>query len=398
MHSRFFTKNILVFSLLLGLSLASATAVAAPQQAIPDYTIIMAEGLERPLERLEENLKWVLPEATGRRIYLKEPEAQKIIKELDIKALPFVYFKEGFEDEKGFFDLAKRGMIDRKGKFFILTDEAAKVFGAFRLDAEKTPGRLEVYTMSLCPYGQQALKQLIGRIRNEGLKIDLKARYITKFRKYGIDSLHGDDEIDEDIRQLIVQKYHPDKFFDYLLARQSETFEKAAQRSSLDVKFISDKQEEGRRLLEEDAGKVKALGISASPTFLFEGRYIYFGLDDIPFAKAGGIKETGNIGAAKNIEIVLFYNPSCRECRKVKNELLPEMNRKYGSSITISYYDTSQPESYKKMIEFELKHGVLQKGKIPQIYLYPGGHALIGEPAIESDLENSIKKILEGGK
>jgi hypothetical protein len=406
MHSRFFTKNILVLSLLLGLSLASASAVASPQQASPDasvgaspdYTIITAEGLEQPVERLEENLKWVLPEATGRKIDLEEPEAQKIIKELDIKALPFVYFKEGFEGEKGFFDLAKRGMIGRKGKFFILTDEAARAFGSLLLDAEKDPGHLEVYTMSLCPYGQQALKQLIGRVRNEGLKISLKVRYITKFRKYGIDSLHGDDEIDENIKQLIIQKYYPDKFFDYLLARQGSTFEKAAKKSSLDEKSVSDKQAEGRKLLEDDAERAKTLGIASSPTFLFEGRYIYFGLENIPLAKAGGSKDTAKVGSAKNVEVVLFYNPTCRECRKVKNELLPEMNRKYGSSITISYYDTSQPEAYKKMIEFELKHGVLQKGKIPQVYLYPGDHALIGETAIEQDLDGLVKKIIQGGK
>ncbi|MCX5726929.1 MAG: hypothetical protein NT030_07160, partial [Candidatus Saganbacteria bacterium] len=247
-------------------------------------------------------------------------------------------------------------------------------------------------------YGQQALKQLIGRIRNEGLKIDLKVRYITKFRKYGIDSLHGDDEIDEDIRQLIIQKYHPDKFSDYLLARQGSTFEKAAQISSIDLNSFTDKQGEGRKLLEEDAERAKTLGISASPTFLFEGRYIFFSLDDIPLAKAQGYKGEGNIGSGKKVEVILMYNPACMECRKAKNEVLPEMDRKYGSSINITYYDTTQQDSYKKMIELELVNGVQQKGTIPQVYLYPGGHALIGEAAIERDLEGLIKKMIQGGK
>jgi len=398
MRNYFSIKNILLLSLLLGLSFAAPSATAYSDQSKPDYTVIMAEGLEKPVEKLEENIRYVWPQAAGRKVDQKEPEAQKTIKELDIKTLPFVYFREGFESEKEFFLLAKRGILDKKGKFYVITDEAARSFGALQLDAESVPGRLEVFCMSLCPYGQQALKQIIGRIRNEGLKIDLKVRYITNFRKYGIDSLHGDDEIDEDIRQLIIQKYHPDKFFDYLLARQSATFEKAAQSSSLDVKAISDKKEEGRRLLEEDAGKAKALGISASPTFLFEGRYLYVGLDDIPLAQAQDNKGEASVGSGKKVEVILVYNPACMECRKVKNELMPEINTKYSSSINITYYDTSQQDSYNKMIELELTNGVQEKGKIPQVYLYPGGHVLIGEPAIKSDLEAMIKKIIQDGK
>lgn len=396
MHNGFSIKYIIVLGLLLGLSFAPASAtMAAPEQTEPDYTIIAAEGLGKAVGMIEGNLKLAWPESEGRRMDFKEPEAQKIIQSMDIKTLPFVYFKEGSEGQKGFALLAKKGIIEGKGKLYFLTDEAATAFGSMRLDAERIPERLEVFTESLSPSGQQALKSLIDRIRSEGLKIDLKIRYITKFRKYGIDSKYGDDEIDEDINQLIIQKYYPDKFFSYILARPGSTFKKAAQKLSLDERLISGKKDEGRRLLEEDARRAETFGVSTAPTFIFEGRSIYLSPDDLPFAKAEGPE--AKPGTSQGADILFFFDTACRDCREINNRLLPEIKEKYGYSVNIFYYDTGDPESYNKMIELELKHGVLKKGKTPQIYIYPGGHALIGKAAIEQDIDGLLEKTIEGG-
>ena len=398
-------KKVLILILFFGVILAFTPAMAAPSRTNTDYTIITAEGLEKAVERLEENIRRFLPEATGRRVGLKEPEAQKIIRENDVELLPFVYFKEGFEKGKEFFLLAKQGVIDRKGNVYTLNSDAIRPFGALLLKADRIPERLEVYTMSFCPYGQQALKYLIDRIQGEKLKIGLKVRYITKFRKYGIDSLHGDDEIEENIRQLVIQKYYPDKFFKYLLARPGSSFKEAAQVSGLDERAISDKQEEGRRLLEEDAKSAEKLGITASPTFLYEGRYIYYIQDEIPLAKAEGpaaditaTREAAKDKSSQLVDLFFFYKPSCSECRKIKDKTLPELKNKYGHAVNITYFDTSDKGSYQKMIQLELKHGVIKKGTIPQVYIYPAGYALIGKFDIEQNLDGLLKTAVRGGK
>jgi glutaredoxin len=398
-------KKVLILILFFGSILTFTPAMAATTRTSTDYTVITAEGLEKSVERLEDNIRRFLPESTGRRIGLKDPEAQKIIRENDIELLPFVYFKEGFEKEKEFFLLAKQGIIDRKGNIYTLNSDAIRPFGALLLKSDRIPERLDVYTMSFCPYGQQALKYLIDRIQGEKLKIDLKVRYITKFRKYGIDSLHGDDEIEEDIRQLLVQKYYPDKFFKYLLTRPGSSFKETAKELSLDEKSISDKQEEGRRLLEEDAKSAEKLGITASPTFLYEGRYIFYSQDEIPLAKAEGPAAgiTATREATKNkssqlVDLFFFYKPSCSECRKIKDKMLPELKNKYGHAVNISYYDISEKGSYQKMIQLELKHGVIKKGTIPQVYIYPAGYALIGKFDIEQNLDGLLKTAVRGGK
>jgi hypothetical protein len=90
-------------------------------------------------------------------------------------------------------------------------------------DAEDIPKsekpKVELFVMSFCPYGmeaEKAFKPVYDLLKD---KIDFKIRFITSPSGDTIDkvsSLHGNLEAQEDARQICIEKYYPDKLWDYL--------------------------------------------------------------------------------------------------------------------------------------------------------------------------------------
>jgi hypothetical protein len=68
---------------------------------------------------------------------------------------------------------------------------------------------VELFVMSYCPYGTQMEKGILPVVSALGNKID----YTLKFVDY---AMHGDKEIDENLRQYCIQKNQPAKLSAYL--------------------------------------------------------------------------------------------------------------------------------------------------------------------------------------
>ena len=68
---------------------------------------------------------------------------------------------------------------------------------------------VELFVMSLCPYGTQAEKGIIPVAELLGSKIDFKIRFVSYI-------MHGKPEIDENTRQYCIQKEQPSKLFSYM--------------------------------------------------------------------------------------------------------------------------------------------------------------------------------------
>ncbi len=147
--------------------------------------------------------------------------------------------------------------------------------------------------MSQCPFSARALNSIIAAKKDGRLPQDFQldchyiARLVAPYKPCGesedllkFSSLHGPAEVEEDIRQLCIQKYEPDKFCDYLLLRnralKSADWETPAKQASIDIEALKrcSQNNEGKELLKEDIKKAKELGISASPTFLYENRIL----------------------------------------------------------------------------------------------------------------------------
>lgn len=68
---------------------------------------------------------------------------------------------------------------------------------------------VELFVMSYCPYGLQAEKGILPAVELLGSKIDFKLKFVDY-------AMHGDKEIDENLRQYCIQKNTPGKLSAYL--------------------------------------------------------------------------------------------------------------------------------------------------------------------------------------
>ena len=112
----------------------------------------------------------------------------------------------------------------------------------------------------------------------------MRVRYIVNYTAdRGFSSLHGSAEWEENVRQLLIAKYYPTKFWKYLEIRnkdyRSSRWDKAMKEAGINVDKIMKKfDSEGLELLKAEAQYTKEYGISASPSLLWEGK-VQLGLD-----------------------------------------------------------------------------------------------------------------------
>jgi len=80
--------------------------------------------------------------------------------------------------------------------------------------------KVQLFVMSQCPYGVQAenaIKPVLDALKD---KISFELRFIANSDgKGGFTSLHGQAEVDENIRQVCAAKYAPDTYMDYVICR-----------------------------------------------------------------------------------------------------------------------------------------------------------------------------------
>lgn len=150
---------------------------------------------------------------------------------------------------------------------------------------------VELYVMSFCPYGVQAENAF--RPVAELLKdsADIRVRYITTFSGAGasttVRSLHGNAEAVEDIRQLCIAKYAPEKYWPYLSMFNSQCYPVwndagklgACQKNvsatlgiPADLIDTCSSGSEGLGLLRADSASAGSSGATASPTLLIDGQ------------------------------------------------------------------------------------------------------------------------------
>lgn len=68
---------------------------------------------------------------------------------------------------------------------------------------------VDLFVMSYCPYGTQALKGIIPAIEALGNKVDFKVKFVNYI-------MHGEKETAENLNQYCINQNQPDKFLPYL--------------------------------------------------------------------------------------------------------------------------------------------------------------------------------------
>ena len=147
---------------------------------------------------------------------------------------------------------------------------------------------IELFVMSYCPYGVQAEQELLPFFEKYADTVDFKLRFIVgkeeaseeqTSEQVEFTSLHGEPELIENKRQMVIAELYPDKLFDYLLCRADhlqEAWVNCAKDVGLDVERIARAVESEKLALElvKEIQRTEELNIKGSPTLVIDGRII----------------------------------------------------------------------------------------------------------------------------
>ncbi|MFN8357668.1 MAG: T9SS type A sorting domain-containing protein [Spirosomataceae bacterium] len=140
---------------------------------------------------------------------------------------------------------------------------------------------LELFVMSQCPYGVMAEEAIIPLVKEFGNQIDFRIQYIVQpNQKGGFKSLHGDAELNENLRQLIIAKHFPEKWLDYLLSRaknyRTDQWQVAAQAVGIDISFVESQmnQSETIEMIASHSNYVASRKVYGSPSVFVDGQRI----------------------------------------------------------------------------------------------------------------------------
>jgi Thioredoxin len=137
---------------------------------------------------------------------------------------------------------------------------------------------LDLYVMSHCPFGIRAEEFILGLINDFNNELTLHVRYIvSKQPDNTFTSLHGQQELDEDLHQIAVQELYGSKFSGYLMCYNSTmNRDKCLSDNGIDKARIDKFVQSGRadKVLDNDYASTEKLGINASPTlYINDHRY-----------------------------------------------------------------------------------------------------------------------------
>jgi hypothetical protein len=155
---------------------------------------------------------------------------------------------------------------------------------------EEIKNRIDLFVMSQCPYGVRTVDAVVPVLDHFGkdrAKFDINLQFIGNERDGKLTSMHGQGEVDEDIRQLCAQKYYAKnyKFMDYVLCRNAAYQEnhgreeanawEACAKAGIAAPIIKKcaEGEEGQALLAESFKLAGDLGITGSPSWLLNNRF-----------------------------------------------------------------------------------------------------------------------------
>ncbi len=189
--------------------------------------------------------------------------------------------------------------------------------------------KLDFYVMSQCPYGTQVMDAIAPVLKSMGDAVDFKVDYIGSEAAGGeFTSLHGQPEVDENIRQLCVMKHYPEnyKYMSYITCRdksiQSTNWEPCARDNGMDAAKIKAcaQGSEGKGLLSASFKAASAAGARGSPTIKLAGAPYTGGRKEADFKRAlcnaMTVKhsECANIPEPTRVDIVILNDKRCKDC------------------------------------------------------------------------------------
>lgn len=141
---------------------------------------------------------------------------------------------------------------------------------------EAKPKTLDLFVMSQCPYGAKALIATNDALKAFGSDMSLNVHFIGELKDGALSSMHGQGEVDEDLREICAQEHYktPSQFMSYLACRSKDyknaDWQSCAKEAGMETSVIEtcSTGAEGKDLLTKSFALAESLNIGASPTFL----------------------------------------------------------------------------------------------------------------------------------
>lgn len=208
-------------------------------------------------------------------------EGRKIVNQLGVTKLPAYYFESNVQEAQRF-DMVRENLhtIRAGRKLYYLVDENSVDY-SYLIKNDITNSEYQLFTMAECPYSAIVIDSLIAHNVNQ----DVEIRYIVSFdeKTKKISSLHGEEEIEETKRQLVIREYFDNKYWEYLaLYNKNHDYLRCLNELDLDNEKLDQLiDSHGQTLLINEAELCKSLSVNASPTFLWNDHYVFLGADGI---------------------------------------------------------------------------------------------------------------------
>jgi hypothetical protein len=184
------------------------------------------------------------------------------------------------------------------------------VTGRYAGTEAKEKVSVDFFAMSMCSHCSEfepVVRDILGLLDNN---IRFRMFYVARQNNGDFQSMHGVEEIEEDIRQLCVNEYYPDKFWNYVLCigenyRNPGSFwESCSEKNGIDIEKVRGcwQGEEGNLLLVENIKKADYLKITKSPVLMINKR-IYTGKRTANALKDWICDEFGNPPEECNVDM-----------------------------------------------------------------------------------------------
>lgn len=155
--------------------------------------------------------------------------------------------------------------------------ETAKKANSTNDIPKRDKAEAKLFVMSFCPYGNEAEEIIKPVVDLLGSKADIKVHYIVSKNGQNYSSLHGEQELNQDVREICVLKYQPDKFWNFVLESNKKlnsenadkNWENVAKSTGVDIARVKECfSKEKNSLLDAEIKLTEKYGVSGSPTLV----------------------------------------------------------------------------------------------------------------------------------
>lgn len=358
------------------------------------YMLISSENMKHANNIIHERISAVFPDIKQVLLDCDSEQALQYRNTLNIQFIPFVIYDKSIASTSQFFSMIKQDMIAQSNGYYILPERYLLANEVMFLNRKRLPNQLILYATGFCPYSIDAAVSIMDFIGKHSLETAFTMKYIIKIDEFGMQSLRGQEELKEDIKQIIIQRYISNKFRDYMQCLREKGPEKAMEEAGILDDIIKDKRQNALDELKAHYDETTSIGIKHSPKFLLENIYLFSDINTLQEYEPFNSKKTVSSGKYKKdepIPIHFFYSNGCSQCLDIKNTLVPAIESQYKEKTDIHYHNISESSSLALWLSMREKYDKLGSGAVPEIFL--PDRVLCGDYIINKQLKESIDEL-----